>query len=206
MNTLTTKQQRVLVAIKEFVRTKNRMPTRQELANILGYKSVNSIQQYLSVLKIKGYLNINKNKSRGVVVEDDKINIISIPLVGSVPCGTPVLAEENIEAYVPVDTLIIHNKPKDYFFLKAFGDSMDDEGIDDGDLLLIESKPTANPGEIVLALIGDEATIKIYKPNKDYIALVPKSKNPVHKPIILTNDVVIQGVVRKVIKRRGLDV
>lgn len=204
MNTLTSKQQRVLSVIKEFQRAYNRMPTRQELADKLGYKSANSIQQYLSVLQEKGYLDLEKNKTGGISIENQP-TLADIPLLGMVACGTPIFAEENVEAYIQTDHETVRNRPKDFFYLTAHGDSMNAAGIDDGDLLLIENKPNANSGDIVLALLGDDATVKVYKPNTDYVALVPKSRNPIHKPIILTSNFLIQGIICKVIKTEGLD-
>lgn len=205
MKHLTHKQERVLVAIKEFWQSQDRMPTRQELADILGYRSTNSIQQFLKALSNKGYVDLVDDKARGLSLERDNPSLVNIPLIGSVACGTPILAEENIEAYIPVDKKIATNDSR-YFFLSANGDSMNQAGIEDGDLLLIEDKGHANPGEIILALVGDEGTVKYYKPGSDYIALVPKSTNPAHKPIILKDDFLIQGVVKKVFKQEDLDV
>ncbi len=203
MNILTTKQQRVLSIIKEYKNANDRMPTRQELADVLGYKSANSIQQYLNVLQEKGYLGLEKNKAGGISFEKQPV-LANIPLLGMVACGTPILAEENVEAYIQTDHETIRNRPKDFFYLTAHGDSMNAAGIDDGDLLLIENKPSANSGDIVLALLGYDATVKVYKSNNDFVALLPKSKNPVHQPIILRSDFVIQGIVRKVIKQNEL--
>ncbi|MFA5197312.1 MAG: transcriptional repressor LexA [Patescibacteria group bacterium] len=206
MKPLTSKQQRILNAIREFMRQENRMPTRSELAEQLGFKSANSIQQYFSVLKEKGYLELDRHKNRGVSLEGEKPMVINIPLVGTVSCGNPILAQENIEAYIPTDQRLIKNRTNKYFFLTAHGDSMDLAGIEDQDLLLVEGRTIASPGEIVVAVIGDEATVKYYKPTNGYIALVPKSKNSAHQPIILTSDFIIQGVVKKVIKQENLGV
>jgi len=131
--------------------------------------------------------------------------IVAIPLIGSVACGSPLLAQENIEGYIPVDPRLVRGDPGRFFFLRAHGDSMTAAGIDDGDLLLVESRVTADPGEIILALIGDEATVKLYKPGRDYAVLAPKSHNPSHRPIIMTSDCRIQGVVRTAIKREQLE-
>ena len=171
----------------------------------LNFKSTNSVQQYIKALKNKGYLNIEKHKSRGVSLKDSLSEVVNIPLIGRVACGLPIFAEENIEAYIPVDKHIVRSKPQEYFFLTAQGDSMNEAGIDDQDLLLIESKEEANPNEIVVALIGDEATVKFFRPGTDYIALVPKSNNPAHKPILLKEEFSIQGVVKKVFKKNDLE-
>jgi repressor LexA len=199
---LTPKQQKVFNALKEFQRVNNRMPSYKELSDALGYPSVNSIQQYIRVLKKKKYLKIEKD--RGIkslnFIEKQEADLVNIALLGRVACGTPLLAEENIEGYVSISKSLVKNNPKSFFFLRAHGTSMNDAGIDDNDLLLIESKSVANPGEIVLALINDEATVKIFKPQADCIALLPKSKDEKHKPIIVSKDFNIQGVVKKVIK------
>lgn len=201
---LTAKQQKVLNAIYEFQRLHDRMPTHQELKERLNFKSVNSVQQYLKALKNKGYLDIEKNKSRGISLKDNSSEVVSIPLLGRVACGLPIFAEENIEAYMPVDKQIVGSNSQNYFFLTAQGDSMNEAGIDDQDLLLIESRQDANPNDIVVALIGDEATVKYFKPSNDYVALIPKSSNPEHKPIILAENFSIQGVVKRVFKEKDL--
>jgi len=203
---LTAKQQRVLNTILEFYRTRDRMPTHQELKEKLELKSINSVQQYLRTLKEKGYLDIEKHKSRGVSLKNSPPNVVNIPLLGQVACGLPIVAEENIEAYIPVDKQMVGSNSQKYFCLTAQGDSMNEAGIDDQDLLLIESKQTANPNDIVVALIGDEATVKFFRPGAGYIALVPKSNNPAHKPILLQEEFSIQGVVKKVFKKKDLEI
>lgn len=180
------------------------MPTHTELAHGLGYKSVNSIQQYLRTLRSKGYLDVEQHKSRGVKLIGSKPDLVNVPLVGRVACGCPIFAEENIEAYIPIDKKFVGNRSRKIFFLMAQGDSMDAAGINDKDFLLIESRETADPNNIVVALIGDEATVKYFKPGNGYVALVPKSNNPKHRPIILTENISIQGVVKKVFKKETL--
>jgi repressor LexA len=180
------------------------MPSYQELARSLGYASSNSIQQYVKSLALKGYLTIEKN--RGIKPMRESSEMVNVPLVGRVACGLPILAAENIEGFIPVEKSLVKNHPKKFFFLTAHGDSMNKAGIDDQDLLLIESQSTADPGQVVLALVGDEATIKILKPHKDYVALIPKSSNPVHKPMIFSEGFSIQGIVHKIIKKKDLSV
>lgn len=203
---LTPKQQRVLSAIREFARTYNQMPSYKELADTLGYSSVNSIQQFIKVLAEKKYVRVEKDEGLKSLQEkgSSDIDLVNIPLIGHVACGSPILAQENIEGYIPTDKTLIKNFPEEFFFLRAHGDSMDAAGIDDQDLLLVQIQSTANPGDTILALIEDEATIKIFKPQKDFTALVPKSKNPKHKPIIVSKNLRIQGIVRKVIKKDAL--
>jgi repressor LexA len=124
---------------------------------------------------------------------------IEIPLIGSVSCGLPIFAEENIEAKIPVSTKLLR-KSNDYFLLRASGDSMNKKGINSGDLLLIKQQQVAENGDIVLALIDDDATIKEFINNGNTIVLKPHSTNPKHQPIILTSDFRVQGVVETIIK------
>lgn len=132
--------------------------------------------------------------------EDSVINVntVKIPLLGTVACGTPIFAEENIETFIPVSDKFI--KPNNrYYILRAYGDSMDDAGIDDGALVLIRQQQTAQNGDNVVALIDNEATIKEFHYSNDMIILKPKSKNSKHQPIVLTSDFRIQGIVERVI-------
>ena len=203
---LTSKQQRVLNTIREFQRLHNKMPAYAELANILGYASINSIQQFIKVLVKKKYLNAERGEGiRGIEsTGTSDVGLVNIPMIGHVSCGSPILAQENIEGYIPIDKSLVKGRADQFFFLRAAGDSMNAAGIDDQDLLLIEKKPVANPGEKVLALIDDEATVKFFKPRKDFTFLIPKSKNKAHKPIIVSKSFTIQGVVRKVVKKVDL--
>lgn len=203
---ITPKQQKVLNFIREYFRANNQMPTYEEIADALEIRYFNSVRQYLQTLKLKGFLDIEENKSRGIKLKDNIIETINIPLVGTVSCGSPILATENIEGYIPVQKNFVQNPYKQYFFLKAQGDSMNEAGIEDGDLLLIERKETADPGEMVLALIGDEATVKFYKLGNGYAILLPKSNNDRHKPIIVKDSLSIQGIVVEVIKAEDLKV
>ena len=119
---------------------------------------------------------------------------VNVPLVGTVACGIPILADENIEAMIPVSTDLA-KPPAKYFLLRAKGDSMDLSGINDGDIVLVRQQPTATAGDAIVALIDDEATIKEFHPSPRTIVLKPKSKNREHRPIVLTKDFRIQGVV-----------
>ena len=122
----------------------------------------------------------------------------NIPLLGNVACGHPLFAEENIETEISISTKLIR-KDKNYFILRAYGDSMNKANIDDGDLVLIRQEQTAENGDRVVALIDDEATIKEYRNDGNHIVLLPKSTTKKHQPIILTRDFKIQGIVERVI-------
>lgn len=132
-------------------------------------------------------------------LEVDNLNrTIKVPLVGSVACGMPIFAKENIEAEISISASLL-KKNEEYFLLRANGDSMDKAGIMNGDLVLIKQQPSAESGDLIVALIDDEATIKEYCPQSDMIILKPKSNNKKHQPMILTRNFIIQGIVVKVI-------
>jgi len=130
--------------------------------------------------------------------ESSYTKTVKIPVLGNVSCGLPFLAEENIETYIPVSDRFMKTSYH-YFILRASGDSMDDAGINDGDLVLIRQQQTAYNGDRVVALIDNEATIKEFYHKGNMIVLKPRSKNSKHQPIILTEDFRIQGVVESVI-------
>lgn len=195
---LTHKQKTVFAAILELQSLTGRMPTLDEIKTHLNYASVSSVQRHVDTLKHKGYIQSEKHQKRGFRLAHQ--HQISIPLVGNVACGTPLLAEENIEAYVSYEADSLRANPEDYFFLRAVGDSMGEAGIDDGDLVLVKKSDTADPGHMIVALMGDEATIKmLVKENENWV-LRPKSTNSIHKDLIMTGDFLIQGVVKDVVK------
>lgn len=200
---LSPKQERVLIKIKGILRSKGRAPTIEELRSELGYKSLNSVSQLLAVLEKKGFIKRTKKRERNIVVKTQE-EIVQVPIIGNITCGMPILAQQNIQGYLPVSKAFLKGDIKDFFVLKAIGNSMNRAGIDDGDYVLVKSQQIADPGDKVVALINDEATIKLYKPSKDYVALVPKSSDPTHRPIILNKDFLIQGVVKRVIKKDSL--
>lgn len=128
---------------------------------------------------------------------------VEIPLVGTVPCGSPLFAEENIEAYFTVSTALAPIGAR-YFLLRADGDSMNKAGINDGDVMLIRQQSTAESGDRVVALIDDEATVKEIEFAKDVVVLKPRSTNAKHKPIVLARDFQIQGVVVAALSEEAL--
>jgi len=200
---ITIKEKRFLEACVWINKTHGRKPSLSELARTLGYKSVNSVRQFISSLHLKG-VNPDSYKATGYIPQEFKSTVL-IPILGRAPCGNPFLAQENWEGQIPVDTSLIKGNSREYFFLKAVGQSMNLAGINDGDYVLFLSQPTASPGDKVVVLIGDEATIKIYKPGEGNIALVPKSSDPNFKPIIVSEDLTVQGVVKSVVKKEMLE-
>jgi len=124
----------------------------------------------------------------------ENAHTIKLPLIGSIACGSPILAIENIEAEIPVSIDLIKGSSK-HFLLKAVGSSMNKAGINDGDIVLVKQQNTAENGDIVVALIDDEATIKELQKTREALVLKPHSTEPKHKPIILYRDFKIQGIV-----------
>lgn len=202
-NNLTHKQKLTLSAISDYIQKNGKSPTLDELRKILKLNAISSVQRHLSALKKKGYLTTEKHKSRGIKPQVEFSKTVNIPLVGNIACGVPLLAEENIEGYIPVKKEKIRGDASNYFFLRAVGDSMNLAGIDNGDFVLIKKANHANPGSKVVALIGDEATIKKFEMEKGAIKLVPESSNPKNKPLYFFEDIIIQGTVYDVFKHNN---
>lgn len=165
----------------------------------MEYKSPRSASVMLEKLVDSGVLNRcpqtrKLNFNDGVLTQSSNTSTVEIPLVGTTSCSGPIFAEESIEAYYRISSQLAPSGSQ-YFFLKIQGDSMNLAGINDGDMVLIRQQNTAKPGDLVLALIDDEATIKKFIPEDGIVILKPCSTNPIHNPIILTHDFQIQGVV-----------
>lgn len=195
---LTEKQLHAFRFIKSCLVQKGKSPSVREVMKELHYGSPNSAAYVIESLINLGLLQRREDK-RLQLTQDFEREVINertvpVPLVGSVSCGTPVLAKENINAIIPVSEKLA-KPPHRYFLLRAQGDSMNLTGIDDGDLVLIKQQQVANNGDVVVALIDDEATIKKFYTKKGMVILKPNSTNAVHQPIILTKDLQVQGVV-----------
>ena len=170
-------------------------PSLREINEVTGGKSPRSASIILDRLEKDGFIKRENGKIFSIAFEKpNSVSTINIPLVGAVPCGAPMLAEQNIETYIPVSTALA-KKGSNYFLLRATGDSMNLAGINDKNILLVRQQETADNGEKVVALIDEEATVKILEKKDDVVILRPRSTNPIHKPIILTNNCKIQGVV-----------
>ncbi len=198
---ITEKQKRFLIELIGYIDREKRPPNIRELQQIMQLKSPRSVGQYLESLERHGFITRAKGARNIQILRklsdtSQNQNTIRIPIVGMVACGTPLLAEENIEAYVDVSDQIA-KRPYQYFILKAHGSSMNKVGINDGDRVLVRQQPTASDGEIVVALINEEATVKRIRFKDDHIILEPESTETEHKPIILDTNFQIQGVVMK---------
>ncbi|NQT75257.1 MAG: repressor LexA [Candidatus Omnitrophica bacterium] len=184
--------------IRNFLMHRGHMPSIRKLGRDLGYSSPRSASMIVEKLLEKGVLQRKKDGSLQFIDvnfnDEFRAQTVAVPLVGIVTCGVPMLAEENIEALIPVSTKLAKPQYK-HFLLKADGDSMDEKGINGGNLLLIRQQATANNGDIVVALIDDSATVKEFHRNDNTIILIPRSTNKSNQPIVLDRDFKIQGVV-----------
>ncbi len=197
MENLTHKEQLLFQQIREFI-SRNEKITIRTLQVILGYASPRSISVLLDQMMEKGYLYRDNQEQLRIspTFRSDSVDVRLIPLIGTIACGMPIFAEENIETEIPVSTRLV-SASKQYFFLRAQWDSMNQKGIDDGDLVLIERTDVPRDGQIVAALINDEATLKEFRHQWDFAYLIPHSDNPKHRPIILgdfSDNFSVQGV------------
>ena len=195
--TLSIKESEAVRQIRSALMQYGRTPSIRELMSALGYRSPRSASVIIDRLAHKGVLRRKfDGKFQLIRAEDDVAHAqtIDVPLVGTAACGAPILAQENIEALIPVSVQLA-KAPYKYFLLKAKGDSMDKKGIKDGDFVLVRQQPMAENGDMVVALIDNEATIKEFYKTSNAVILKPKSKNKAHQPIILTSNFQIQGIV-----------
>lgn len=202
---LSDKEVEAVKLIRNFILHQGRTPSVRELMKGLNYKSPRSASVLFNILEEKDVLKKKSDGSYQIVdfeiLEEfgTRAQTVKIPLLGNVACGIPIFADENIEAEVSISIEMIKKGYK-YFLLRAEGDSMDNAGINNGDLLLIRQQQDAENGDRILALIDDEATVKEYNKSNGMVILKPKSNNQIHQPIILTDNFRIQGVIENVIK------
>lgn len=200
---LSPKAKEALRQIRSWLMMYSQLPSVRELMTAMKYKSPRSAMLLMEELEKNGFLEKRADGSYRLIKNLSDNNVtrtVPVPLVGTVTCGIPILAEQNIEAMIPVSTNLVSPGHR-YFLLKAQGDSMDQAGINDGDLLLIKQQPSAYNGERVVALIDDEATVKEFYRTNRIVTLMPRSSNPKYKQIIVTDDLQIQGIVVEVIPK-----
>ena len=189
MQGLTDRQQQVLDYIRDSITNRGYPPTLREIGAHMGIKSTNGVNDHLRALERKGYLTREDMKSRalrpinlgGELDEsagsdaqpaNDDAGMVEIPVLGRIAAGAPILAQENIEDTVRIGHDMVRGG-RDVFALRVQGESMIEAGIMNGDTIFVRKQSTASRGEIVCALIGDEATVKYYYPEKDYVRLQP---------------------------------
>lgn len=210
MQGLTDRQHQVLKYIRDSIVERGYPPTLREIGAHMGIKSTNGVNDHLRALERKGYLTREDMKSRAlrpiglesVGIDDtsahsldgstaegismraanDGGDLVEIPVLGRIAAGAPILAQENVESTIRVDRDMVRGG-REVFALRVQGDSMIEAGILSGDTIFVRRQPTANRGEIVCALIGDEATVKYYFPEKDYIRFQPA--NSAMAPILV---------------------
>jgi repressor LexA len=184
-NELTPTQEKVFEFLKNFLQEKGFPPTLREIASHFGLGGPKGPQKTLSILERKGYIRKVPGISRAIEIlnypQFSLTHILPVPIVGRVKAGEPILAVENIEGYVNFDRSLVSSR--DVFLLRVMGDSMIDAHIQDGDFALVKPQPNAENGEIVVALIEDEATIKRIFQKRDLIRLEPA--NPKMEPLVV---------------------
>jgi repressor LexA len=180
----------VLDYINHSITDRGYPPTLREIGSHMGIRSTNGVNDHLRALERKGYLKREDMKSRAlrpVRGNDDALadDLVRIPIVGRVAAGEPVLAAQNIEENITVDRFLV-GAHREVFGLRVRGDSMIDAGINDGDFVFVRKQMHAERGQIVVALIGDEATVKYYFPDREQIRFV--AANERYAPIIVRRD------------------
>lgn len=198
---LSSRQIAILEFIKKEIRTKGYPPAVREIGEAVGLSSSSTVHGHLAQLEEKGYIRRDPTKPRAIEVTDGdssvvKKEIINVPIVGKVTAGEPILAVENIEDSFPLPMDFVRND--NVFMLSVRGESMINAGILDGDYVLVRQQNNAKNGDIVVALLEDEATVKTFYKEKDYIRLQPE--NPVLEPIIV-KDISVLGKVIGVFRR-----
>ena len=196
---LTARQQQILELIQSAIARTGAPPTRAEIAAELGYKSANAAEEHLQALARKGVIELVSGTSRGIRLKSDTLRSINetrsklhalslpglsqllLPLIGRVAAGSPILAQEHIDQTYYLESSLFQHKPD--YLLKVRGMSMRDAGIIDGDLLAVQSSKEAKNGQIVVARLGEEVTVKRFRRNKDVIELHPE--NPDYQTIVV---------------------
>ncbi len=198
---LTRRQQEILTFVQRYTDAHGYPPSVREIGQALGLTSSSTVHSHLAALQKKGYLRRDPSKPRALEILRDERDIpvkklIPIPVVGRVTAGAPVLAQQNIEDYFPLPADFVRSE--DCFILHVRGDSMVDAGIFDGDLLVVRRQPTAKQGDIVVARLEDEATVKRFYREEDRIRLQPENRSM--EPIY-SRDVAIEGIAVALIRR-----
>jgi repressor LexA len=188
MEELTERQREILTFIVKETESRGFPPTIREIGEQMDIRSTNGVNDHLKALERKGYLNRGEQQSRSLVptkrarmllglgAKKDS-GLVEVPLLGKVAAGAPLLAQENLEDSVKIDSFLIGGTGREVFALRVKGQSMIEDGIHDGDYLFVRKTPSAQPGDIVVALIEDEATVKRYYPEGERIRFQPANKD-----------------------------
>lgn len=173
MEKLTKRQAQILRMIRKFIETEGFPPTRAEIAEKLGFRSPNAAEDHLRALQRKNAIELLPGASRGIRLREEKR--VGLPVVGRVAAGSPILAEEHIEAYYNVDARLF--QPRAHYFLRVKGMSMRDAGILNGDLLAVHTTREASSGQIVVARVENEVTVKRFRRRGTQVRLLPENPN-----------------------------
>jgi repressor LexA len=184
MEELTDRQREILTFIVKETEARGFPPTIREIGEQMDIRSTNGVNDHLKALERKGYLNRGEQQSRSLVPtkrarlvlglgQRKDSGMVDVPLLGKVAAGAPLLATENVEDSVRIDSFLLGGSGREVFALRVKGQSMIEDGIFDGDYLFVKKTPSAQPGDIVVALIEDEATVKRYYPEGDRIRFQP---------------------------------
>ncbi|MBA2870970.1 repressor LexA [Anoxybacillus calidus] len=200
MTKLSKRQQEILDFIKKEVQTKGYPPSVREIGEAVGLASSSTVHGHLARLESKGLIRRDPTKPRAIEILDPdftssvpKSNVVNVPVIGKVTAGQPITAVENVEEYFPIPDRLV--SPDDQvFMLEIMGNSMIEAGILDGDYVIVRQQQTANNGDIVVAMTDEnEATVKRFFKEKDYIRLQPENSNM--EPIILRNVTILGKVI-----------
>ena len=192
---LSSKQAAILDYIKSEIKKKGYPPSVREIGKAVGLSSPSTVHSHLAVIEKKGYIRRDQSKPRALEIMENTDSpstikeMVDIPILGQINAGLPAYADENFEDSFPVPLEFVHSN-SELFMLKVKGESMIEAGIFDGDLLVVEKTKTVRNGEIAVALIGDEATVKTFYRENGHVRLQPE--NISMQPIIV-NDVEILG-------------
>jgi len=192
---ISAKQQEILDFLKNTILSTGYPPTVREICEAVHLKSTSSVFQHLEKLEKNGYIKRDESKPRAIEIIDDNFNMlrretVSVPMVGRVAAGQPLLAVQNVESYFPIPAEYMPNTQS--FMLRVKGDSMINIGIFDGDTIIVQQQKTAKNGDIVVALVEDSATVKTFYKEDGHIRLQPENDNM--EPIIV-DDCLILGKV-----------
>jgi repressor LexA len=174
MDDLTPRQAEILTLIRDCIYDEGYPPTRAEIARAFGFRSPNAAEEHLRALERKGYIELLPGSSRGIRLLEEVEEEEGIPVVGRVAAGEPILAEEHVEDYYPVDPALFH--PRAHYLLRVRGMSMRDIGIMDGDLLAVHRTRQAENGQIVVARLDDEVTVKRFRKRGSIVYLLPENE------------------------------
>lgn len=199
MAELTSRQAEILAFIRSFMHEAGMPPTRAEIARALGFRSANAAEEHLRALQRKGVIELLPGASRGIQLREGQRDQELLPLVGRVAAGQPILAQENIEQSYRVDGSLF--SPRPHYLLRVQGMSMKNAGILDGDLVAVCRTPEVRNGQVVVARLEEEVTVKRYRQEGPVVWLLPE--NPDFEPIrvdLQEDPMVIEGVVVGVLR------